>query len=38
MLAALRGDEIVLVPFSEVVGHFKAVPARRYLEVRKNFG
>ncbi|MGK0716682.1 6-phosphofructokinase [Leucobacter sp. W1153] len=38
MLAALRGDKVVLVPFDEVVGRFKAVPESRYLEVRRNFG
>lgn len=37
-LAALRGDEIVMVPVSEIADQVKTVPERRYEVARLNFG
>ena len=37
-MAALRGDQIEMVPFSAAVDRLKTVPEARYAEVRLNFG
>lgn len=37
-LAAMRGEQIMMVPLAEVAGTLKRVPAERYAEARLNFG
>lgn len=37
-LAALRGDQIEMVPLADAVGRLKTVPETRYVEARLNFG